>query len=181
MLECIHWLRLLNLKLRTFHQKEKTSVKSKTNFGKKIGCPRYTANQLQTYYERPAIDRFKKLECTVDEQSDKSLGFLYRSLKCGQVMAQNICYSFISPFFLIDHSIAVCWRSCSFLVTQQVSLVRTFFSILRAYVKCEPPSSTSNTVKVLDRILHEDIISQFLSFLSQFTAPFITALGLSTK
>ena len=107
MLECIHRLRLLNLKLRTFHQKEKTSVKSKTNFEKKIGCPRYTGNQLQTY-ERPAIDQFKKLECTVDEQSDKSLGFFYRSLKCGQVMAQNICYSFISPFFLVDRSIAVC-------------------------------------------------------------------------
>ena len=56
-----------------------------------------------------------------------------------------------------------------------------FFSILRAYVKCEPPSSTTNTVKVLDRILNEDIISQFFSFFSQFTAPFITALGSSTK
>ena len=45
----------------------------------------------------------------------------------------------------------------------------------------EPPSSTSNTVKVLDRNLYEDIISKFFSFLSQFTAPFITALGSSTK
>lgn len=180
MLECIRRLRLLNLKLRTFHQKEKTSVKSKANFEKKIGCLRYTGNQLQMY-KRHAIDRFKKLECTVDEQRDKSLRFLYRSLKGGQVMAQNICYSFISPFFLVDRSIAVCWRLCSFLVKQQVSFVRIFFSILRAYVKCEPPSSTSNTVKVCDRILYEDIISQFLTFLSQFTAPFITALGLSTK
>ena len=32
MLECIHRLRLLNLKLRTSHQKKKTSVKSKTKF-----------------------------------------------------------------------------------------------------------------------------------------------------
>ena len=44
-----------------------------------------------------------------------------------------------------------------------------------------PASSTSNNVKVLDRNLYEDIISQFLSFLSQFMAPFITGLGSSTK
>ena len=35
-----------------------------------VTSPRYTGNQLQTY-ERRAIYRFKKLECTVDEQSDK--------------------------------------------------------------------------------------------------------------
>ena len=35
-----------------------------------VTSPRYTGNQLQTC-ERPAIDRFKKLECTVDKQSNK--------------------------------------------------------------------------------------------------------------
>ena len=68
---------------------------------KKIGCPRYTGNQLQTY-ERPAMDRFKKLECTVDEQSDISLGFLYRSLKCGEVMHRRFAtHSFLLFFSLI--------------------------------------------------------------------------------
>ena len=101
-------IKTVEFKAEDFPSKGKNVSEKQDQFWKKIGCPRYTANQLQTYYERPAIERFKKLECTVDEQSDKSLGFLYRSLKCGQVMAQNICYSFISPFFLVDCSIAVC-------------------------------------------------------------------------
>ena len=49
----------------------------------------YTGNQLQTYHKCSAINRFKKLECTVNEQSDKSLGFCYRRLKYGQVKTEN--------------------------------------------------------------------------------------------
>lgn len=86
-----------------------------------------TACNYSTSYKHSACDRFKKLECSVHKQNDISLGFCYRGLKYGPLETDNELLIQIS-FLLIDNSIAVCWRSCSFQVTQWVSLIRIFFS-----------------------------------------------------
>ena len=54
-----------------------------------------------TYHERSEISRFKKLECTVDKQSDKSLGFCYRRLQYGRVKTENELLVHFSFFSLI--------------------------------------------------------------------------------
>ena len=82
-------IKTVEFKAEDFPSKgKKTSMKSKTNVGKKI-VTWYTGNQLQTYHKCSAINRLKKLECTVNEQSAKSLGFCYRRLKYGPVKTEN--------------------------------------------------------------------------------------------